>query len=379
MPVRSRPRHRGHAEFLVARARLVDARRAPELARSARHRRLVEVLLDRALELIGELARRSLSKNLMPLSSYRLCEALMTTPKSHSKRLRHVGDARRRQRADQHHVDAGGDEAGFERRLEHVAGEPRVLADQHRAAFGRQHARRGARQPQREIHRQRMLADAATHAIGAEVFTCHDQSSVGIACRAQRRLRLSRHRPSRATSCARTMRAPLSTAAVASATPPATRSSDRAAQQRLEHRLARHADQHRPAQRRPAPAGRASNARLCSRRLAEADTRIDHQPVARDAGRHGSLRALAQEVADFARRRRHSAGRACIVRGSPCMCMRQTARAAAGCGLERARLTQGAHVIDQAWRLRATAAVITAGLLVSIGDTAPIVRAPALR
>jgi len=29
----------------------------------------------------------SLSKNLMPLSSYRLCEALMTTPKSHSKRF----------------------------------------------------------------------------------------------------------------------------------------------------------------------------------------------------------------------------------------------------------------------------------------------------
>jgi len=29
----------------------------------------------------------SASKNLMPLSSYRLCDALMTTPKSHSKRF----------------------------------------------------------------------------------------------------------------------------------------------------------------------------------------------------------------------------------------------------------------------------------------------------
>ena len=67
--------------------------------------------------------RRCASKNLMPLSSYRLCEALMTTPKSHSKRLRQIGDARRRQRTDQHDVHARRDEARFERGLEHVAGQ----------------------------------------------------------------------------------------------------------------------------------------------------------------------------------------------------------------------------------------------------------------
>jgi hypothetical protein len=49
---------------------------------------------------------------------------------------RHVGDAGRRQRPHQQHVHAGGDETGLERRFEHVAGDARVLADQHGAALG---------------------------------------------------------------------------------------------------------------------------------------------------------------------------------------------------------------------------------------------------
>ena len=79
----------------------------------------------------------------------------------------------RRQRADEHDVHAGGDEARFERGFEHVAGQARVLADEHRAALGREHARRGAREAQREIHGHRVFADAAANAIGAEILTCH--------------------------------------------------------------------------------------------------------------------------------------------------------------------------------------------------------------
>jgi hypothetical protein len=81
-----------------------------------------------------------------------------------------VSDARRRQWTDQHHVDAGRDEARFQRGFEHVAGDPRVLADQHRAAFRSQDARRRTGQFQRELHCQRMLTHTATHAIGAKVF-----------------------------------------------------------------------------------------------------------------------------------------------------------------------------------------------------------------
>jgi hypothetical protein len=45
------------------------------------------------------------------------------------------GDGRRRQRADQHDVGAGGDDARLERTLEHVAGQAGVLADHHPAAL----------------------------------------------------------------------------------------------------------------------------------------------------------------------------------------------------------------------------------------------------
>ena len=90
---------------------------------------------------------------------------------------REIGDAGSGQRTDQHDVDAGGDETRLERRFEHVAGQARVLADQHRAAVRREHARRGARQSQREIHRHRMLADPTADAVGAEILTCHRNSS----------------------------------------------------------------------------------------------------------------------------------------------------------------------------------------------------------
>ncbi len=69
------------------------------------------------------------------------------------------------------HVDAGGHEAGFERRFEHVARQARVLADEHGATVGRQDARGGAGQPQREIHGHRTLADSSANAIGAEILT----------------------------------------------------------------------------------------------------------------------------------------------------------------------------------------------------------------
>src|SRR6185437_5154518 len=67
--------------------------------------------------------------------------------------------------------DAGGDEAGLERGLEHVAREASVLADEHGAAIGHQHSTRRAGQVQREVHGHRVLADAAPHTVRAKVFS----------------------------------------------------------------------------------------------------------------------------------------------------------------------------------------------------------------
>ena len=84
----------------------------------------------------------------------------------------------------------------------------------------REHARRGAGQAQREIHRHRVLADAAANAVRAEILTCHRIFSL----RAPPRPRVTASTVA-ATSWARTIRAPFRTAMAASATLPAGRSS----------------------------------------------------------------------------------------------------------------------------------------------------------
>ncbi|MCY1554981.1 hypothetical protein D9M68_915990 [compost metagenome] len=88
---------------------------------------------------------------------------------------REVGHARRGQRTEQHHVDAGGIEARLERRLEHVARDAGVLADQHRGTgLGfLEHAADGVCEAQHEIGGDGRLADRAANAVGAEILTGH--------------------------------------------------------------------------------------------------------------------------------------------------------------------------------------------------------------
>src|SRR6202020_2049914 len=122
-----------------------------------------------------------------------------------SESLRHVGDAGRGQRTDQEDVDAGGDEARFERRFEHVAGDARVLADQHASAARGQNACGCAREPQCEIDRHRRLAAAAATPISPKE-PAHLPPPVmtpPTICTASR---------APATSWVRTMRAPALTA-----------------------------------------------------------------------------------------------------------------------------------------------------------------------
>ena len=135
----------------------VDALGAPERLRIARERRLVEVRLDRLLELVGQLAAGAVEE-LDAVVVVGIVRGADDDAEVAVEALHQVGDAGRRQRPDQQHVDAGGDEAGLERGLEHVARQARVLADQDRAAVRREHARRGAR---RAAARTRRSSDAS--------------------------------------------------------------------------------------------------------------------------------------------------------------------------------------------------------------------------
>src|SRR5581483_4227255 len=100
-------------------------------------------------------------------------------------------------------VDTGRDEARFQCRFEHVAGNARVLADENCAALGGEHPRSGASQQQRKIHGHRMLADRAADPVRSEVLASQTQLFVSSTARAA--LMAS---TVGATSCARTIRAP---------------------------------------------------------------------------------------------------------------------------------------------------------------------------
>ena len=91
---------------------------------------------------------------------------------------RDVGDARRRQRPDEQHVHAHRKDAGDEGVFQHVAGKPRVLADddlvrcRDRAAAVQlfENVRGGAAELQRGFRGDRFDVGRAANAVGAEDF-----------------------------------------------------------------------------------------------------------------------------------------------------------------------------------------------------------------
>ena len=108
---------------------------------------------------------------------------------------------RGRHRPDHHHVHADAGEAGDERGLHHVAGQPRVLADHHPVAMVAAQEMRARRlaDPLRHRRRHRRLVGAAPDPVGAEEFARHwpircavradlavPMSRRAIACRAAR-------------------------------------------------------------------------------------------------------------------------------------------------------------------------------------------------
>ena len=136
-----------------------------------------------------------------------------------AQRARQVGDAGVGSGPDSSTSTPAAAKPGFERRLEHVAGDARVLADQHRRAravarrVGGEHAARGLAELQHEVGRDRRLADRAADAVGAEIASCSSVSTVAarLSCSAPRSTG-ARHTFSASTvartSCTRTMRAP---------------------------------------------------------------------------------------------------------------------------------------------------------------------------
>ncbi len=166
------------AELDVAARRVVDPARAPQLfGRHAMHRRL-ELGLDRQFDLVRQLVAGG-REELDAVVVVWIVAGRDHHAGGQPQRAGQIGHTGRRQRAGQQHMDAGRGKARFQRGFQHIAGDPRVLADQHRGLAlrarlaKRQHAPRRIAEPHHEVRRDRRLADPAAHAIGAEVFACH--------------------------------------------------------------------------------------------------------------------------------------------------------------------------------------------------------------
>jgi hypothetical protein len=162
-------------EFDVAAAGVVEPLGAAErVRRHAMRRRPVELALDRRLDLVGELVPVG-AEQLDAVILERIVRGRDHDAEIGAQAARQHGDGRRRQRPDQHDIHAHGDEARGQRRLDHIAREPRVLADDDKMAMvaAAQDAACPHRHVERSLGGHRLAVGGAANPIGAEQLARH--------------------------------------------------------------------------------------------------------------------------------------------------------------------------------------------------------------
>ena len=255
----------------------------------------------------------------------------------------------------------GGDESGLERRFEHITRHPRVLADEHAPAAGREHARGRAREAQCEIDGHRAVPDAAAHTVGAEISLCHSSAPCITALAIQIASRVG------PASCVRMIFAPSAHGERRQSEAAVEPIADVPAKHAADQVLARDTDEQRAPERRQ-PRQFAQQRQIVREPLAESDPRIEHDRPLIDAGREAQAPLGVEEPAKPPQPRRRSAG-------PPASC---AARPACASGKRRprrrrpnsARRARAAHSTSLTIEAPApTAAAMTSGLLVST-DTA---------
>ncbi|MCY1535435.1 hypothetical protein D9M68_708410 [compost metagenome] len=207
------------AELDVTALRVGHAAGAAQGFRADAAQRLVQRGLDRRLDIVGQLhalCREELDAVVM----VRVMRSADDDTGHETQGPRQIGHRRRRDRAGQQHIDARGRQAGFQGGFQHIAGDPRVLADHDlRAAcaahgvLARQHAASRIAQPQGELGVDHRTANLTAHAISAEILASNHEviAPCSAACHTFSASTVA------ATSCTRTMEAPRATQASAAA------------------------------------------------------------------------------------------------------------------------------------------------------------------
>src|SRR5689334_10209995 len=214
-------RERALAELEVTALGVVHALGLTQVRGGRDRERRIEQRLDLALDRVRELHAVG-GEELDAVVVVRIVRGRDHHARREAQRAREERDRRCGHRSHQQRVDACRREPGFERGLEHVARDARVLADEDRGTravrrrdvCAREDLAGGVAELQDEIGRDGRLAHAAANAVGAEEFAGH--------FRARRTFIAS---TVSLTSWTRTSFAPFCTARRAAATLPARRSS----------------------------------------------------------------------------------------------------------------------------------------------------------
>ena len=180
-------RKRTLAEFNIAPGRIGNASRPAEFRRShASDRSLLDAGLD--LRLQGVVEFRSLRREeLDPVIVIGVMRRRNDDPGLQAQGTGQVSHRRCRHRPDQTDIDPGRRKPRLKRRLQHIAGNPRIFTDQHgwaltglemaaRRFVGQQHSPRRIAEAHHKIRGNRELPYAPADAIGSEIFPAHPDS-----------------------------------------------------------------------------------------------------------------------------------------------------------------------------------------------------------
>ncbi|MCW0450404.1 hypothetical protein NB706_003238 [Xanthomonas sacchari] len=166
-------RHAGLAELDVAADRLARAHRLAQPLGLDGGERRVQRGLDRLLGGVVELLAVG-GKELDAVVVVRVVRGADDDAGVGTESAREERHRRSRHRPEQLHVGAGRDQPGLQRRLEHVAGDARVLADHHGGmcrTVMRQHTPQRITETHHEIGGNHTLSDPATNTVGTKVLT----------------------------------------------------------------------------------------------------------------------------------------------------------------------------------------------------------------
>ena len=211
------------AEFDVAAAGILDPARLAELRRRHAGERLLHHAFDRVLDAVRKLRAR-LREEFDPVVVERVVRCADHDAGGKAQRSREVRDRRRGQRPGQIDVDPRGGQPRFQGRFQQIAGDARVLADQHAGPdavagrIGGEHEARGPAELQHELGRDWGFAHTPANAIGAEITSRHRFNQIRFhhAPRSTASHTFNASTVAR-TSCTRTMAAPRATALNAAA------------------------------------------------------------------------------------------------------------------------------------------------------------------